>query len=545
MTRSSTSTLSSGAKLNELSHETSRRLDLASLLSDERPSTELGRETLRGWCAQLEGGDAKLRSTAAALAENYTESELNRIRRRLERVVYPKEAVGALSERRALTTIELFSLGELARHLELLRGRMGLGRLLPALTGSWGSPLWPEGLISGPFKLDDKLSEQLGAARAEFAALRAERDRAREAALLEVGAAYGVQVPASGLFELIEPQRQEQAAADGRLELESRTISGTIWAIIEPDDPALTESHNRLIHEEASLLDALSRQLSQSSEQLRAAIDSLTHLDLALFAGRLIKRWSGSWAGESEALEIVDGWLPDSAKLVEREGGEWRRQSVSLARGLTTLTGANMGGKSTTLRLAGVIAALTKLGLPVPATEARSPVFNELLLLSPRPDAPDAGLSRFANEVRALAETLSAPTGSLLLLDEPASGTSPAESSALVCSTAELLTERASVSVLATHVQAIDSVSGARHLHLRGLQGADLDKLRREAEKLGWAAALRRSISYELREGAATGSRDALTIARLAGLPQELIDRAIKRLEGAAKNGHIAAVKGD
>ncbi|GKT28092.1 putative multi-domain containing protein, partial [Aduncisulcus paluster] len=66
-------------------------------------------------------------------------------------------------------------------------------------------------------------------------------------------------------------------------------------------------------------------------------------------------------------LSIVDGRHPAVEERLKREGKAYRPVSVHINEGVTCITGANMGGKTVTLKMIGILVWLSQMGLFVPA----------------------------------------------------------------------------------------------------------------------------------------------------------------------------------
>ncbi len=118
------------------------------------------------------------------------------------------------------------------------------------------------------------------------------------------------------------------------------------------------------------------------------------------------------------------------------------------------ITGANMGGKSLTLKTIALAQYLFQFGFGIPASESTILPVTSLFLLSGDDQNQKLGLSSFAAEVKRINEMLKSITSEdivLSLTDEPASTTNPREGSALTAALIRVLTGKRALSVITTH----------------------------------------------------------------------------------------------
>ena len=181
------------------------------------------------------------------------------------------------------------------------------------------------------------------------------------------------------------------------------------------------------------------------------------------------------------------------------------------------LTGPNMAGKSTIMRQVAIVSLMAQMGSFVPADKALLPVFHQLFTRIGASDFLTEGLSTFMVEMKEVAEMLrEVDEHSLVILDEVGRGTSTYDGMSLAQAILEfLVTEKGSMTLFATHYHELTSLSQRQirnaHMSIR--------------EKSGEIHFL-----HLLVQGAANKSY-GIQVAKLAGLPQEVIRRAALRLE--------------
>ncbi len=227
-------------------------------------------------------------------------------------------------------------------------------------------------------------------------------------------------------------------------------------------------------------------------------------------------------------LEIKGGRHPVVETMMPRE--EFIPNDVSLDESgrIIILTGPNMAGKSTVLRQVGLIQLLAQIGAFVPASSARIPLCDRIFTRVGASDSLVRGQSTFMVEMNETAAIIHGATeSSLILLDEIGRGTSTYDGVSIAWAVTEHLHEWVGAkTIFATHYHELTQLGDLlprvlnRNVAVREV-GEDIVFLRR------------------LEEGGADRSY-GIQVARLAGLPPELLDRArelLAELEGTHSGG--------
>jgi DNA mismatch repair protein MutS len=217
-------------------------------------------------------------------------------------------------------------------------------------------------------------------------------------------------------------------------------------------------------------------------------------------------------------IEIIEGRHP-VIEQQELAGGNDRFVPNDLYLNSTThsilvLTGPNMGGKSTYLRQVALIAVLAQMGSFVPARSARLGIIDRVFTRIGASDNLARGRSTFMVEMTETAAILHTATPkSLILLDEVGRGTSTYDGLAIAWAAIEYIHARTRAKTLfATHyfelTELAEQLSGVKNYHVS------------VKETGGGIVFLRR-----VEPGAADRSY-GIEVAKLAGLPNEVIERA-------------------
>jgi DNA mismatch repair protein MutS2 len=179
------------------------------------------------------------------------------------------------------------------------------------------------------------------------------------------------------------------------------------------------------------------------------------------------------------------------------------------------ISGPNTGGKSVTLKTAGLLAMMAQAGIPVPADEAVIPVFDAFLADIGDAQSIEQDLSTFSAHVKNLNRIAAEATPqSLVLLDELGSATDPEEGSALAVAVAEHFLRVGAWAIVSTHLTALkvyaENATGA----VNAAVGFDEKTL---------------APTYELRLGV-PGTSAGINIAQRLGLSAEIVTAARQRL---------------
>ncbi|MBI3894482.1 MAG: DNA mismatch repair protein MutS [Acidobacteria bacterium] len=229
-------------------------------------------------------------------------------------------------------------------------------------------------------------------------------------------------------------------------------------------------------------------------------------------------------------FEIVAGRHPVLERLSELQQGERfvpnDLHMDSDNERLLIITGPNMGGKSTYLRQAALIAILAQIGSFVPADSAHLPIFDRIFTRIGSSDNLARGRSTFMVEMTETAVILNtAGPNSLIILDEIGRGTATFDGLAIAWAVVEYLHARPGAkAIFATHYHELTELAD----HLSSVKNRHVSV----KESSGNIVFLRR-----VEPGRADRSY-GIEVARLAGLPLEVIERAREVLNYHEQSEH-------
>ena len=230
----------------------------------------------------------------------------------------------------------------------------------------------------------------------------------------------------------------------------------------------------------------------------------------------------------SQGLQLVieEGRHPVVEQLAGR--GRFVPNDTQLdpdAEQIILLTGPNMAGKSTVMRQVALIVLLAQMGSFVPARRAELGLVDRICTRVGAADNLSRGESTFMVEMRETSQILARATRrSLVILDEIGRGTSTYDGVSIAWAVAEYLHDHIGCRTLfATHYHELSALSEARS-RVRNFSVA-VQKWQR-----------RYRLSAQARAGGANRSY-GIEVARLAGLPTSVVDRARQLLHELESTG--------
>lgn len=195
---------------------------------------------------------------------------------------------------------------------------------------------------------------------------------------------------------------------------------------------------------------------------------------------------------------------------------------LNLRKNVICITGANMGGKTVSLRMIGQIAALASYGMFVPCQYSRLCLFDHIFISVGDDQSIEKGLSTFGAEIVNLKEALDySNERCLILVDELAGGTNPKEGYAITKAVVNYLKNKSCMTVLTTHYDNVANDDDVQNLQVAGLtlpDEADLFKINNIEQ-------ISKYMDYRLVEVKYKKDipKDAIKIARMAGIYSEII----------------------
>lgn len=258
--------------------------------------------------------------------------------------------------------------------------------------------------------------------------------------------------------------------------------------------------------------------IAEIQETARAigTLDVLNGLALAAYKYNYVRPELNN-AGE---IKITDGRHPVVERLLEKE--IFVPNNVNLNNGderMIILTGPNMAGKSTYMRQIALLVLMTQMGSFIPARQASVCPVDKIFTRVGASDDLATGQSTFMVEMNEVAQILRYATkNSLIILDEVGRGTSTFDGMSIAHAVMEYIHDKIKAKTLfATHYHQLiameQELSGVKNYSVAVKErGKDIVFLRRIVP-------------------GGTDRSYGVHVARLAGLPKKVLDRAEECLQ--------------
>ncbi|MGB5823782.1 MAG: hypothetical protein WBH44_06875 [Proteocatella sp.] len=221
-------------------------------------------------------------------------------------------------------------------------------------------------------------------------------------------------------------------------------------------------------------------------------------------------------------LDMTQVYNPYYAHILSKKNKKMTPLDIKIDKGVTLLTGANMGGKSICMKTVALNVLLANLGMYVYSDNAKIPIVDFIYMISDDLQNVENGLSTFGAEIIYLKKIISASKhkNGLIILDELARGTNPHEGKILLQSVIEFFKTQDSYTFISTHFDGI-SYEDIKHLQVVGISKINFEKLAQliDLNKSKALDIIQEYMDYSIE----TSSEDeipqnALQIAKLLGL---------------------------
>ena len=524
---------------------------LEEIMDDMVPHTPYGADKKKKFRPFRAGSEAQLRACYDNMdvLRAFTSAGRSAADSLMENLCCIKEMSGTL-ERTAnnvLSVVELFEVKAFLLRTKKISEIIGAG--MPVVPDCYQLTdttklldiLDPGGERLDTFYIYDAFSPALGEMRKEKRQLELDMRKAQKAVRSRLEQEHGFRMTPK--FELMVPKADKDglSLAESLPELvrTDEDYMSVVFTLKMNDEMYAVQArseelNSRIEEEEFRVCERLTRDIGRYKDVLQHNCDVIGNIDWDL-SKVLYAQAHGCIRPEiadEHVIEIEDGRNLVVEASVKRRGGSYCPVSVTLADGVCAITGANMGGKTVSIKMIGQTALLAQYGMYVPAKKARIGLSNFMQVLIGDSQNVQRGLSSFGSEMEELREILdNAADRSVIIIDEIASGTNPSEGLALTKSFIKYFADKPYITLITTHFDHAAVGENVHNLQVKGLSGVDFEKLSREltyAKRKERIEIIGKYMDYHLvpiTEGAAA-PRDALNIAKILGVYDEIIDAA-------------------
>ena len=216
----------------------------------------------------------------------------------------------------------------------------------------------------------------------------------------------------------------------------------------------------------------------------------------------------------SNEINIIESRHPVVEKVLE--GNEYVPNDIIMDNktDILLITGPNMAGKSTYMRQLGIIAIMAQIGCFVPAKEATLPIFDKIFTRIGASDDLVSGESTFMVEMMEASRAIKYATkNSLILFDELGRGTATYDGMSLAEAILEYIANNIKCKTLfSTHYHELTDMEKM----LNNLRNKHVSAVEEDGNI---------TFLHKVKDGSVDKSY-GINVAKLAGLPEEVINRA-------------------
>ena len=338
---------------------------------------------------------------------------------------------------------------------------------------------------------------------------------------------FGYYIEVTNSFKDLVPERY----------VRKQTLTGAERYITEELKEMETKvlgAKERLVSLEYELFQRLREYVAQNLTRVQKTAVALSRLDVYVSLSDVAKKnnYTCPEVDTSDCIDLKDSRHPVVEKFMKNEMFVPNDVHFDENRRLLLITGPNMAGKSTYMRQTALIVIMAQIGSFVPARSARIGIVDKVFTRIGASDDLAQGQSTFMLEMSECAYILKNATNkSLVVYDEIGRGTSTYDGMSIARAIVEYTVSKKlyAKTMFATHYHELTELADV----CKGVANFNI-----VAKKRGDDLIFLRKIV----EGAADRSY-GIEVAKLAGVPKSIVDRANEILKEIEEKHNVSPVK--
>jgi DNA mismatch repair ATPase MutS len=278
-----------------------------------------------------------------------------------------------------------------------------------------------------------------------------------------------------------QKERIDELNKEAYLRVSGENYLNIIYKIKNTDEiDKLQKKFEELAHEEDDeeykIRQEISGSIKEFSDILQKNTETIGEIDYLIAKANYAQKTNSVEPEITNELQITikGGRNLKLEKTLKDKHIEYVPIDLALNKNVVCITGANMGGKTVTLRMTGQLAAMASYGMFVPCEYAKLCLFEHIFISAGDDQSIEKGLSTFGAEIVNLKEAIkNSESRSLILIDELAGGTNPKEGYAITKALVNYLKNKDCITVLTTHYDNVANDEDIQNLRVKGLKFPD------------------------------------------------------------------------
>jgi len=288
-----------------------------------------------------------------------------------------------------------------------------------------------------------------------------------------------------------------------------------ITPILKEKEDLILTSEEKIIELEYSLFIEIRDKVKEYIPKLQEISKVISEIDVLQSFSYVSEKYNyvRPTISNTNEIKIIDSRHPVVERVIK---GNYVENDIIMNKNTNILliTGPNMAGKSTYMRQLGIIAIMSQIGCFVPAKEAIIPIFDKIFTRIGASDDLVSGESTFMVEMIEASNAIkNATENSLILFDELGRGTATFDGMSLAQAILEYIHDKIGAKTLfSTHYHELTDLEK----NLKRLKNKHVSAEEDEGNII---------FLHKVKDGSVDKSY-GINVAKLAGLPDEVINRA-------------------